>query len=179
MVYVPPTNFAPVERRLYRSAAPQPINFPFIKLLGIKTVIWLAVEDPSDAFLDFVDNNGIRLEHLGLLNEGEKPWDPISDSSIEEALEMIMDLQNYPILICCSMGRHRTGAVIGCLRKLQNWSFASLVDEYQRFTGLKGERSNVELLIENFDLSRIRQVVDAKFDLKGQLPPWFLQHIST
>ncbi|KNC33700.1 hypothetical protein FF38_03573 [Lucilia cuprina] len=179
MVYVPPTNFAPVERRLYRSAAPLPINFSFIKLLGIKTVIWLAVEDPSDAFIDFVDENNIQLEHLGLLNEGEKPWDPISDSSIEEALELIMDLNNYPVLICCSMGRHRTGAVVGCLRKLQDWSFASLVDEYQRFTGLKGERANVELLIENFDLTRIRGILNTKFDEQGRLPPWFLQQIST
>jgi len=172
MSYIPPNNFSPVERRLYRSASPLPMSFPFLKLLGIKTIIWLASEDPNDLVLDFVDDNDIRLEHLGLLTEGIKPWDPIHTSTVQEALELIIDLDNHPVLMCCGMGRHRTGAVVGCLRKLQGWSFASLVDEYQRFTGLKSERSNVELMVENFDLTAI---IAKLLERKSQglpLPPW-------
>lgn len=173
MKFVPPTNFAPVERRLYRSAAPLPINFPFMGLLGIKTIIWLAVEDPSDQLLDFVDENDIRFEHLGVITAGSKPWDPISDSVIKEALEIIIDLSRYPVLICCGMGRHRTGAVVGCLRKLQGWAFSSIVDEYQRFVGLRRERTSVELTIENFELGPIIEMLKTRKAENQRFPPWF------
>lgn len=149
--FVPPANFAPVERRLYRCAEPQPVNFSFLKQLKIRTVVWLAAEDPNDNLLAFCDDNDVRFEHLGLLTEAASPWDHLTDNTIRVALELILDVENAPVLVCCSMGRHRTGTVVGCLRKLQNWSFASLIDEYSRFTGLRGERSGVELCIENFD----------------------------
>lgn len=172
--FVPPANFAPVERHLYRSAVPLPVSFPFIRLLGVRTIIWLSVEDPSDEFLDFVDSRGIRLEHLGLLTEHVRPWDLIGNDVIEEALAILMDTASFPVLICCSMGRHRTGAVVGCLRKLQGWSFSSLVDEYQRFTGLAGERTNVELLIEDFNLGGVREILRDRH-ASGQPVPAFLE----
>lgn len=154
--FVPPANFAPVERRLYRCAEPQPVNFSFLKQLNIRTVVWLAVEDPNDNLLAFCDENDVRFEHLGLLTEAASPWDHLTDYTIRVALELVLDVENAPVLICCSMGRHRTGTVVGCLRKLQRWSFASLIDEYSRFTGLRGERSGVELCIENFDPTGVR-----------------------
>lgn len=178
MTFIPPSNFSPVERRLYRSASPMPLNFPFIKQLGIKTIIWLASEDPDDMVLDFVDEHDIRLEHLGLLTEGIKPWDPIHMSTVQEALELVIDPENYPVLMCCGMGRHRTGAVVGCLRKLQGWSFASLADEYQRFSGLKSERSNVELTIENFDLTQIIQRLIARQVMGKPVPKWLQWRID-
>lgn len=53
------------------------------------------------------------------------------------------------------MGRHRTGTVIGCLRRLQNWNLNSVSEEYRRFTGARGGRILVELLIENFDINSV------------------------
>jgi tyrosine-protein phosphatase SIW14 len=34
------------------------------------------------------------------------------------------------MLIHCDKGNHRTGCVVGCLRKLQRWSIASITNEY-------------------------------------------------
>lgn len=31
--------------------------------------------------------------------------------------------------------QHRTGCVIGCMRKMQYWSLTSIIDEYCRFAG--------------------------------------------
>ncbi|KAI9920808.1 hypothetical protein PsorP6_000941 [Peronosclerospora sorghi] len=31
--------------------------------------------------------------------------------------------------------KHRTGCVIGCMRKMENWSLTSIIDEYCRFAG--------------------------------------------
>ena len=42
------------------------------------------------------------------------------------------------MLIHCNKGKHRTGCVVGCLRKTQQWSMTSIFDEYRRFAGTKG-----------------------------------------
>uniref|UniRef100_A0A060T7D7 Putative tyrosine-protein phosphatase OCA1 n=1 Tax=Blastobotrys adeninivorans TaxID=409370 RepID=A0A060T7D7_BLAAD len=165
---VPPLNFAPVERHLYRSGQPSPINFPFLKELNLKTIVWLAVEDPSDRFLNFADDNEITFEHLGLVTEGTNPWDQLTESSIIAALNIIMRKESYPLLVCCGMGRHRSGTVIGCLRRLQGWNLASISDEYRRFAGAKSGRVLIELHIEAFDTNAV------EWDPEN-VPTWFKQ----
>lgn len=44
---VPPPNFGMVEESLYRSGQPDQLNFPFLEKLGLKSVIWLAPEEPE------------------------------------------------------------------------------------------------------------------------------------
>ncbi|ODQ66438.1 hypothetical protein NADFUDRAFT_22779 [Nadsonia fulvescens var. elongata DSM 6958] len=163
---VPPFNFCPVERQLYRSGQPTPINFPFLRELNLKTILWLAVEDPSDEFLAFVDDNEITLNHLGLVTEGSNPWDQLTETSIVAALQIIMRSDSYPLLVCCGMGRHRTGTVIGCLRRLQGWNLASVSEEYRRFVGARGGRVLIELHIEAFDANSIH--IDPQL-----APTWF------
>ncbi|CCE83476.1 Piso0_004052 [Millerozyma farinosa CBS 7064] len=166
---IPPLNFCPVERQLYRSAQPSIINQPFLKDLNLKTIIWLASEEPQDDFLDFCSNCHINVEFVGLMNEyaykNVNPWDSLSEGTIRRALEIICDKENYPLLVCCGMGRHRTGSVIGCLRRLQGWNLASVSEEYRRFTGARGGRIMVELLIEGFDINSVQ--VDP-----SKLPEW-------
>ena len=35
------------------------------------------------------------------------------------------------------MGRHRSGTVVGCYRKLQRWALSSILEEYRRYAGMK------------------------------------------
>ena len=83
------------------------------------------------------------------------PWDALSELTIKRALELICNRDNYLMLVCCGMGRHRTGKVIGILSRVQGWNLASVSEEYRRFTGTKGGRILVELLIERFAISGI------------------------
>lgn len=166
---VPPLNFCPVEKNLYRSGQPSALNHSFLEQLHLKSIIWLAIEDPQDNFLKFIDDNHINLFcNLGYDSVESNSWDGLSESSIKQALEIIADKRYHPLLVCCGMGRHRTGTVIGCLRKLQGWNLASVSEEYRRFTGPKGGRILVELLIEAFDVSTIR--IDKKY-----APDWLLR----
>lgn len=164
---VPPLNFSPAEKGLYRSGQPAPINFPFLQRLGLKTIVWLAVEDPSDAFLAFADDNEIEFHHLGLVTEGGNPWDQLTESSIVAALNIILNSDTHPLLICCGMGRHRTGTVIGCLRRLQGWNLASISEEYRRFVGAKGGRVLIELHIEAFNTATVKPDM-------SKVPAWLL-----
>lgn len=165
-VVVPPINFACVEQGLFRCGQPAPINFPFLRELNLKTIVWLAVEDPSDAFFAFADDHDIDVHHLGIVTEGSNPWDQLTESSIVTALNIIMRKQAYPLMVCCGMGRHRSGTVIGCLRRLQGWNLASISEEYRRFAGARGGRVLIELHIEAFDT----QTVDIDLD---NVPSWF------
>ncbi len=166
---VPPLNFCPVERQLYRSGLPAPVNFPFLKQLNLKTILWLASEDPSDSFLNFGDEHDISFHFLGVNADGVgNPWDGLSENNITQALNIIGDKESYPLLVCCGMGRHRTGTVIGCLRRLQGWNLASVSEEYRRFAGSRGGRVLVELIIEAFDTSLV--TIDPK-----KAPSWLIR----
>ncbi|KAI5959664.1 OCA1 [Candida margitis] len=162
---IPPLNFCPVEKQLYRSGQPSIINQSFLNQLNLKTILWLASEEPNDDFLDYCLSQSINIEYVGMLNElmefdkqpqlNMNPWDSLTEPTITKALELIVDKSNYPMLVCCGMGRHRTGTVVGCLRRLQGWNLASVSEEYRRFTGSRGGRILVELLIEGFDVSSV------------------------
>lgn len=143
--------------------------------LKLRTILWLAVEDPSDAIIAFADDHDINVRHLGVVTEGSNPWDQLTESSIVTALNIILGGAergqertgpSHPLLVCCGMGRHRSGTVIGCLRRLQGWNLASISEEYRRFAGSRGGRVLIELHIEAFDTSTVN------VDL-NHAPSWF------
>jgi len=150
--YIPPINWGMVEEDLYRSGQPNVLNFPFLEKLNLKTIIWLAPDDPTQQFYNFVDDQGIELIHLGMDSQTRisNPWNPISEDTVVSALKLILDPKNYPLSVMCNLGRHRTGTVIGCLRKIQRWNLTSIFEEYRRHAGSKVRLLN-EQFIELFD----------------------------
>lgn len=51
--------------------------------------------------------------------------------------------------------QHRTGCLVGCLRKLQRWCLSSVFDEYQRFAAAKARVSD-QRFMELFDISSFK-----------------------
>ncbi|XP_016551869.1 tyrosine-protein phosphatase DSP3 isoform X2 [Capsicum annuum] len=56
--------------------------------------------------------------------------------------------------------KHRTGCLVGCLRKLQNWCMSAVVEEYKHFAGTKWRETDLKFL-ENYDVSRIRHCLES------------------
>ncbi|KAI8871202.1 putative tyrosine phosphatase family protein [Ramicandelaber brevisporus] len=162
---IPPLNFGYVEEHLFRSGQPNDLNFPFLAKLGLKRIIWLAPEEPNPSFLNFIDEQEIQLHHLGVVSTASA-WDPITEDVVLEALDIILagNGSDEPMAVMCNLGRHRTGTVIGCLRKLQRWNLASILDEYRRYAGPKVRVLN-EQFIELFDTDLVR--------VPPNPPPWF------
>ncbi|GAA5986190.1 hypothetical protein JCM5350_006535 [Sporobolomyces pararoseus] len=152
-VLIPPPNFGTVEENLYRSGQPSELSFAFIEELNLKTVIWLAPEDPNESFQQFLEDHSIRLFHLGA-EDYAATYDPLSDETVLQALDLVLNPQNSPTMIMCAQGRHRTGTCVGCLRKLQHWNLTSILEEYRRFAGPKVRVLN-EQFIELFDLDLV------------------------
>ncbi|KAJ1497059.1 tyrosine-protein phosphatase required for protection against superoxide stress (By similarity) [Coelomomyces lativittatus] len=67
----------------------------------------------------------------------------------------MLDKARYPLIIMCNLGRHRTGTVVGCFRKLQKWNLTSIFEEYRRYAGSKVRIMN-EQFIELFDTDLVR-----------------------
>eukprot|EP00762_Andalucia_godoyi_P006682 ANDGO_06157.mRNA.1 putative tyrosine-protein phosphatase At1g05000 len=121
---------------IYRSGYPQKKNFPFLKKLGLRSVLFMCPEEYLPANVEFSDRHGIQILQYGV--EGNKePFIDIPDDVIRAALVQLVDPSNHPILIHCNKGKHRTGVMVGALRKTQNWSLTAIFDEYRRFAGTK------------------------------------------
>eukprot|EP00252_Welwitschia_mirabilis_P024201 TRINITY_DN7087_c0_g1_i1.p1 TRINITY_DN7087_c0_g1~~TRINITY_DN7087_c0_g1_i1.p1 ORF type:complete len:188 (+),score=25.71 TRINITY_DN7087_c0_g1_i1:417-980(+) len=154
---VPPINFSMVDKGIYRSGFPNLINFPFLETLHLRSIVYLCPEDYPEEILAFIQRNGIKLFHFGI--EGYKePFVNIPEDIIQECLKVLLDVRNHPILIHCKRGKHRTGCLVGCLRRVQNWCLSSIFDEYQRFAGLKSRVSDQQF-IELFDVSKFKRSI--------------------
>jgi tyrosine-protein phosphatase SIW14 len=155
-VFWPPDNFAVVCKGIYRSGFPKKKNFGFLKKLGIRMVIYLCLEEYPKANIEFLETIGAKLCQFGVAGNKE-PFVDIPEGIIREALEKLLDVANHPILIHCNKGKHRTGCLVGCLRKFQKWSMTSIFDEYRRFSYPKS-RFMDQQFIELFEMSRSRIV---------------------
>ncbi|CAN4075686.1 unnamed protein product [Withania somnifera] len=156
---VPPTNFSAVEDYcIYRSGFPQSSNFPFLHSLNLRSIIYLCPEPYPEENLEFLRINNIKLFQFGI--DGTKEPSAMSSSAITEALKVITDVRNHPVLIHCKRGKHRTGCLVGCLRKLQNWCMSAVVVEYKHFSGTKWRETDLKFL-ENYDISCIRHCLES------------------
>lgn len=154
---VPPLNFAMVEKGVYRSGFPSAINFPYLETLCLRSIIYLCPEPYPEANTEFLRANNIQLFQFGI--EGHKePFVNIPEDTIREALKVLLDPRNHPVLIHCKRGKHRTGCLVGCFRKIQNWCLTSVFDEYQRFAAAKARVSD-QRFIELFDASNLKPLL--------------------
>lgn len=67
----------------------------------------------------------------------QPPLPPPPEPLIIQALTLLLQPETFPTLVCCNLGRHRTGTVVGCYRKLQRWALSSILEEYRRYAGMK------------------------------------------
>ncbi|XP_068666231.1 inositol diphosphatase DSP3-like [Aristolochia californica] len=151
-VLVPPLNFSMVDRGIYRSGFPKEENFGFIQSLNLKSIVYLCPEPYPEPNEQFLQSHGIQLFQFGI--EGSKE-SSMPKETILEALQIVLDVRNHPLLIHCKRGKHRTGSLVGCLRKLQNWCLTSVFEEYHHFAVAKARIADLRF-IELFDISCLR-----------------------
>lgn len=185
---VPPLNFAIVEPGIYRSGFPNKRNFEYLKRLDLKSVIYLCSDDLLPENVTFLNDNNINFIHIK--SKGNKePFVRINSKDIQLGLSYILDTRNHPILIHCNRGCHRVGCLIGCLRKLQQWSMPSIFEEYRRFASETIHIADQES-IEVFNINPMLQSLKSKNNdnnenengilfNKDNLPIWFTSHLDS
>ncbi|KAL6192667.1 hypothetical protein ACLB2K_033753 [Fragaria x ananassa] len=173
-------NFSMVDDGIFRSSFPQPSNFPSLawNLCYTDTPPQLRVsntpgmakyvsdtprgvsenEPYPEENLEFLRSQDIQLFQFGIEGKKEPCVCNIPIDTIMEVLKVLIDVRNFPVLIHCKRGKHRTGCLVGCLRRFQNWCLSSVFEEYQRFAGAKSRTTDLRF-IETFDVSCLREWV--------------------
>lgn len=145
-----PENFSMVEEGVYRSAFPRTKHCRFLASLNLKHVVPLVPEDYPEAMCAFYEKNDITLHPSGL--DGNKwPFKGIDLEAFRKVVSFILDPTNRPLLVHCNKGKHRTGCVIACLRKVRGWAFSAVSAEYLLFSHPKS-RIEDQRFIESFEL---------------------------
>ncbi len=81
---------------------------------------------------------------------------------VTEALKVVLEEQNQPLLVHCNRGKHRTGTVIACMRRLERWHCSWALDEYRRFSHPK-ERETDMKFISAFEVEDIWPCIECKY----------------
>ncbi|KAI1330770.1 hypothetical protein F5Y16DRAFT_342934 [Xylariaceae sp. FL0255] len=138
-----PANFGMVLPGLYRSGYPQALDFPFIQRLRLKTIVTLVNKEFPDGYQDFIYTN--RITHKVFDMAGTKK-EAISEETMRAIFAVVSNPKNYPLLIHCNQGKHRTGCVVGVIRKHGRWSTERIIEEYIQFAEPKVRETDVAYL---------------------------------
>jgi protein tyrosine/serine phosphatase len=151
-----PLNYGMVTDHLHRSAMPEPRHFGFLELLGIRSVIVLSPAAPSPELARWAADNGVRLLHPHSVQASKTT--SLSEQAAAELVSLLLShTLPAPALVTCPSGRYRTGLVVGCLRKAQQWNTAAILDEYRRFAEGRARLENEDFM-EMFDVSLVSTV---------------------
>ncbi|KAF2266625.1 hypothetical protein CC78DRAFT_121044 [Lojkania enalia] len=145
---IPPANFgAVVPGSIYRSSYPQEENYEFLESLKLKTILTLVPEQVSFDYLNFMAQSDIQHFQVHIpANKGEVN---IQSIQMSNALRYVLDRSNHPILIHCNKGKHRTGCVVGCFRRVTGEELDNIFEEYHTYADPKARLLD-ECFIERY-----------------------------
>ncbi|KAI1163137.1 tyrosine phosphatase family-domain-containing protein [Nemania serpens] len=147
----PPVNFAIVSEGLYRSGYPQAQDYPFMQSLKLKTIVTLVRKELPDGYQEFMQVN--RITHKIFDMAGTKKED-IPVEMMRAIHAVVSEPENYPLLIHCNHGKHRTGCVVGVFRKSNQWDLKRIIDEYSTFAEPKVRETDLRYLTD-FELTTL------------------------
>lgn len=119
-------NFRQVTPDLYRSGLISKESVPYLKELGIKTVLTF------DNELERVRKEQKFLEDAGIksISIPWSGWDDPNDQTIQKIHEIMNKSERQPILVHCKHGQERTGVVVATWRiAYQDWSYDQAYQE--------------------------------------------------
>jgi protein tyrosine phosphatase (PTP) superfamily phosphohydrolase (DUF442 family) len=117
-------NLYKVEDGLYRGAQPTAAGFQELRALGVKTVLNVAGGAGDDLL---IQKDSLKLFHVPM-----RAWG-LRDDLVLEALRVMTDPANRPLLIHCQHGADRTGALVALYRVVvQGWTKEKAVEEMNR-----------------------------------------------
>lgn len=151
-----PTNFQTIAPGLYRSSYPQIAHFAKLEDLGLKTIVTLVPFELSLEYSNFITSNGIIHHQIGVL-ANKDPEVFTHTETVHKVLEIMLDPSNYPMLIHCNKGKHRTGCMTACFRKVCGWTDDAVIDEYTRYSTPK-DRELDKAFIKRFDPTPLKSI---------------------
>jgi protein tyrosine/serine phosphatase len=151
-----PANFQIIAPGLYRSSYPQHVHFEHLADLELKTIITLVPENLPVEYANFISTNGIAHHQIHVLaNKDENVFTDVD--TINKVLELLLEPANYPLLIHCNKGKHRTGCMTACFRKVTGWPIEDCLEEYTKYSTPKSRDLDKEF-IKRYDPSALKHI---------------------
>ncbi|ETN40460.1 uncharacterized protein HMPREF1541_04737 [Cyphellophora europaea CBS 101466] len=151
-----PINFQTIAPGLYRSSYPQHGHFEHLADLELKTIITLVPESLPLEYANFISTNGINHHQIPILaNKDEKIF--TDAETVNKVLSIMLEPANYPLLLHCNKGKHRTGCMTACFRKATGWCLEDVLEEYVTYSTPKS-RALDKTFIEHFDASSLKPI---------------------
>lgn len=151
-----PVNFAVIAPGLYRSSYPLYAHYEKLQDLELKSIVTLVPEPLPLEYSNFISSNGIIHHQIPIL-ANKDPDVFSSEDSVLKVLNLMLDPSNYPMLIHCNKGKHRTGCMTACFRKVTGWTHDACVEEYEYYSKPK-DRPLDKVFIQNFDASSLKSL---------------------
>eukprot|EP00163_Fabomonas_tropica_P023030 TRINITY_DN402_c0_g1_i1.p1 TRINITY_DN402_c0_g1~~TRINITY_DN402_c0_g1_i1.p1 ORF type:complete len:293 (-),score=28.61 TRINITY_DN402_c0_g1_i1:546-1424(-) len=151
-------NFGVVMPQITRSGFPRTQDaLLYLESLHVKTVLTLAPIAPKNeefyrGLKEFTSSHRINHVYIPLLKAADLQED--YTERVMAAIALLRDQRNYPIHVHCNRGRHRTGVVVACLRKvLGQESMEAIESEYLSYAQEKARPRDIHY-IRQFDVTR-------------------------
>jgi len=121
-------NFGKVNDTYYRGAQPKGSGYSELAALGVKTVIDLQADGPSNE-AGAVKAAGMNFYRIGMTTS-KAP----TDAQIAQFFEIVSNPANQPVFVHCAGGRHRTGTMTALYRMTYDgWTSQQAYNEMKQY----------------------------------------------
>ena len=121
-------NFGQINDQYFRGSQPKGSDYSDLAALGVKTVIDLQKDGPSDEG-GRVTAAGMKFFRIGMTTT-KAP----TDAQIAQFFEIVNNPANQPEYVHCAGGRHRTGTMTALYRMTFNgWTAAQAYNEMKQY----------------------------------------------
>jgi len=121
-------NFGKVNEYYFRGSQPKGSDYRDLAALGVKTVIDLQADGPSNES-GLVTATGMKFFRIGMTTS-KAP----TDSQLAQFFEIVNNPANQPVYVHCAGGRHRTGTMTALYRMtFDGWNAAQAYNEMKQY----------------------------------------------
>jgi len=121
-------NFGRVNDTYFRGSQPKGSDYSDLAAAGVKTVIDLQVDGPSDE-AGKVSAAGMKFFRIGMTTS-KAP----TDAQIAQFFEIVNNPANQPVYVHCAGGRHRTGTMTALYRmSYEGWTADKAYSEMKQY----------------------------------------------
>ena len=121
-------NFGQINSNYFRGSQPKGADYSDLAALGVKTVIDLQADGPSNE-QGYVKAAGMQFFRIGMTTT-QAP----TDAQVAQFFKIVNDPANQPVYVHCAGGRHRTGTMTALYRMtFDGWTPAQAYNEMKQF----------------------------------------------
>src|SRR6185295_8972367 len=121
-------NFGKINDHYFRGSQPKGADYKDLAALGVKTVIDLQKDGPSNES-GLVTAAGMKFFRIGMTTTNAP-----TDTQIAQFFEIVNDPANQPVYVHCAGGRHRTGTMTTLYRMtFDGWNAEKAYNEMKQY----------------------------------------------